>query len=31
MHVVFNEKLPTKYEPNGEIISRKYTPISKIT
>jgi hypothetical protein len=31
MHVVFNEIIFTKDEPKGEIVSRKYTPISKIT
>lgn len=31
MHVVFNETIPTIDEPKGEIVSRKYTPISKIT
>jgi NAD(P)H-flavin reductase len=31
MHVVFNENIITKEEPKAEVISRKYTPISKIT
>mmetsp|Transcript_29048 Transcript_29048/g.43808 ORF Transcript_29048/g.43808 Transcript_29048/m.43808 type:complete len:261 (+) Transcript_29048:2-784(+) len=30
-HVVFNATFPTKAEPNGDEVSRKYTPISEVS
>lgn len=30
-HVIFNETIETKEKPEGELICRKYTPISMIT
>lgn len=29
-HVIFNEIIPTKAKPEGELVCRKYTPISEI-
>ena len=29
-HVIFSATIPTKEQPKGELISRKYTPISTI-
>jgi len=30
-HVIFSATIPTKDEPNGELVCRKYTPISEVT